>query len=157
MSEPEPRSSVGYVAVLAGLWLLFCFRVIAQLLQVWRPVPFLPPFDTWTSGAVPYWLLVVAQVVILAVGLRVILRLSQGVVRPSATTGTLLLVLGGLYFGAMWARLLIGLTVAPDHFWFGATLPTLFHLVLASFILIYGQFHRTGASVGAAFRGGGVV
>jgi hypothetical protein len=38
-------------------------------------------------------------------------------------------------------RLLIGLTVAPDHYWFSARLPTLFHLVLACFILIYGRFH----------------
>ncbi len=153
----EPRSSGRLVAVLAGLLLLFCFRVLAQLLQAWRPVPFLPPFDAWASGAVPYRLLVVAQVVIIGACVRVIVRLFKGVVRPSANTGRLLLVLGGLYFGAMCGRLVIGLTVAPDHVWFGATLPTLFHLVLASFLLVYGQYHRTGAFMGAALCGGGGV
>ena len=58
----------------------------------------------------------------------------------------LLLVLGWVYFVAMGIRLLSGLTVAPNHFWFGAIVPTLFHLVLACFLLVSGSFHTaTGA------------
>lgn len=60
---------------------------------------------------------------------------------PSAKLGKVLYVIGGIYLGLMCLRLIIGLTVLPDHFWFGAILPTLFHLVLASFILVYGRFH----------------
>lgn len=35
-------------------------------------------------------------------------------------------------------RLVVGLTIAPAHVWFGATVPTLFHLVLAAFVLACG-------------------
>ncbi len=130
-----------YVGVLTALLLLFCLRVIAQLLQSWSPVAFLPPFAAWESGAMPYPLLVISQVVIIAVCARVIWRLHRGVAVPSVKTGKALLVFGGIYGGLMCARLIIGLTVATDHFWLSARLPTAFHFVLAGFVLVYGWFH----------------
>lgn len=74
---------------------------------------------------------------------------------PSAKTGRALLVIGAIYFGLMCVRLIIGLTVAPDHFWFRARLPTLFHLVLACFMLVYGRFHATASleTRASEFRG----
>lgn len=130
-----------YVPILTVLLLLFCFRVGAQLVQAWFPVDVLPPFDAWASGAVPYWLLCVFQVLMIIVCAGVIRRLYAGRVIPSKKTGRILLLLGGLYWGLMCLRLILGLSVVPDHFWFGATLPTLFHLVLAGFVLVYGRFH----------------
>jgi len=130
-----------YGVILTALLLLFCFRVGAQLIQAWSPVDVLPPFDAWASGAVPYWLLCVSQLLIIVVCARVIRRLYVGVVVPSAKLGKVLFLIGGMYLGLMCLRLIIGLTVLPDHFWFGAILPTLFHLVLASFILVHGRFH----------------
>jgi hypothetical protein len=121
--------------------MLFCFRVTAQLLQAWAPVDVLPPFESWESGALPYWMLVVSQAIIILVCVRVIWRLYVGMTVPSAKIGRVRLVIGWLYFGLMCGRLIIGLTVAPDHYWFSARLPTVFHLVLASFILVYGRFH----------------
>jgi hypothetical protein len=115
----------------------------AQLLQAWFPVGFLPPFESWESGALPYWLLLLSQAVIILVCAGVIWRLHAGLTMPSARTGGVFLVIGGLYFGLMCMRLTIGLTVAPDHYWFSARLPTVFHLVLAGFILVYGKFHMT--------------
>ena len=130
-----------YARVLTGLLLLFCFRVAAQLIQAWSPVNFLPPFDAWASGAIPYWLLCVFQGLIIIVCVNVIRRLCVRAVVPSAKMGRALLLIGGMYLGLMGLRLIVGLTILPDHFWFGAKLPTLFHLVLASFILVYGRFH----------------
>jgi hypothetical protein len=129
------------------LLLLFCCRVFAQLLQAWSPVEALPPFEAWASGAIPYWLLVTSQVMIIVACVRVIWRLHRGVIVPSMKTGKILLVLGGIYAGLMSGRLIIGLTVATDHFWFSARLPTFFHLVLAGFVLVYGWFHFWGFHV----------
>ena len=138
------------------LFLFFCFRVTAQLIQAWSPVEFLPPFDSWESGAVPYWLLCVSQAVIILVCARVMWRLYVGVTTPSARTGRVLLVVGGIYFGLMCVRLIMGLTVAPDHFWFGARLPTMFHLVLACFMLVYGRFHAASRRGALVSESGGV-
>ena len=41
----------------------------------------------------------------------------------------------------MLARLLLGMTVYRQTRWFTSYLPTAFHLVLASWILLYGQFN----------------
>ena len=126
------RISHPYGWLLLGLLLLFFLRVAAQPNS---PVTSLPPFETWQSGAVPYPLLVSLQLIILVACGRVVWSFLSGPVVPSGKNGRLLLVLGWVYFVAMGIRLLIGLTVAPNHFWFGAIVPTLFHLVLASSVL----------------------
>lgn len=123
---------------------MFSLRVFAQLLQAWSSVEVLPPFEAWASGTLPYWVLVICQVLIIIVCTRVIWRLHVGLIVPSATTGKVLLILGSIYFGLMCLRLIIGLTVATDHYWFSARLPTFFHLVLAGFVLVYGWFHVRG-------------
>ena len=130
-----------YALVLWILTVLFSFRVVAQLVQVWHPVSFLPPFEAWHSGALPYEWLVGVQGVILVVCLRVVWGVFKGTVDPSLKKGKILFVLGSIYLMGMCARLIVGLTLAPDHYWFGATLPTVFHLVLASFVILYGRFH----------------
>ncbi len=135
-----------YTILLTVLLALFCIRVFAQLIQAWCPVPFLPPFDAWTSGALPYWLLVMVQTLIIVMCSRVIWRMHQGLAIPSSTRGRVLLVLGSIYLGLMGVRLIIGLTVATDHFWFSAWLPTTFHFVLAGFVLVYGWFHYRASS-----------
>jgi hypothetical protein len=139
----QPFSRREYTIVLTALLLLFCFRVLAQLIQAWYSVTFLPPFEAWESGALPYWLLVLSQMLIIVVCARVIRRMHKGLTIPSMTRGKVLLILGSIYFGLMCVRLIIGLTVATDHFWFGARLPTAFHFVLAGFILVCGWFHYT--------------
>jgi len=134
-----------YGLVLLLLTALFAFRVIAQLVQIWHPVEFLPAFGLWHSGTLPYGWLVGMQVLILTMCLRIVWHLFSGIVIPSARKGHLLLVLGCVYFGGMCVRLTVGLTIAPTHVWFGATLPTVFHLVLAAFVILYGRFHSLGS------------
>ena len=148
---PDSRSSASaaqspHGILLSGLLLLFLFRVVAQLIQALAPVSFLPPFETWQSGALPYPALVAFQVVILAVCTHVVRGVLSGRVGRSSKMGKRLVVVGWIYLIAMAIRLLVGLTIAPAHFWFGAIVPTLFHLVLAAFVLVWGSFHRAEKS-----------
>lgn len=117
---------------------------MAQLIQSWHPLTVLPSFEAWQSGAVPYSLLLGVQVVIVGCCLRIVWRLFKGQARPETKIGRIWLSLAGMYFLVMGIRLIVGFAVAPDHFWFGATLPTMFHFVLAAFVLVYGRFHITG-------------
>jgi hypothetical protein len=145
---PEKRRRDNWVwgnaLILLVLSGLFVFRVVAQLIQAWHPVAFLPSFEVWQSGALPYPILLMFQVAILWVCLRIVWRMFKGVVMPVPKKGRILLYLGGLYLVVMGIRLMIGLTVVPDHFWFGAVLPTIFHCVLATFMLVYGWYHVSG-------------
>jgi hypothetical protein len=142
-----------YACALLILNGLFGFRVLAQLVQAWHPVDFLPPYSVWHSGALPYGLLVGVQGVILATCLRIVWRVFTGAITPSMKKGKILFALGIIYLLGMCVRLMIGLTIAPDHYWFGATLPSVFHLVLASFVILYGRFHYIASqSLSSRFR-----
>ncbi len=137
----ETRNVHQYVLILLILSNLLASRVLAQLMEFVYPVSFLPSYAAWHSGASPYGVLLLAQGVILAVCLRVVWSVFQGTVVASRQKGNILLALGLIYLVSMCIRLMIGLMIASDHFWFGATLPTFFHIVLASFLIVYGRFH----------------
>ena len=130
-----------YALTLLILTALFAFRVIAQLIQFVYPVSFLPSYAAWHSGALPYGVLLLTQGVILAVCLRIVWGVFKGTIVASRQKGKILLGMGIIYLVSMGARLMIGLTIASDHFWFGSMLPTFFHMVLASFLIVYGRFH----------------
>ena len=119
---------------------LFCFRVISQLVQAKFDVPFLPAFDAWHSGTLPYQYLVLAQVLIIVVCGRICLQFTSGKVVAKKRVGILLFGLGVLYASAMAARLLIGFFISSSP-WFHAYLPLFFHFVLASFLMVAGTFH----------------
>lgn len=126
------------------LWLLlglFCFRVLAQLLQSMVYFEFLPHYAAWHSGALPYGVLLLSQVLIIVVMSLVSFKFTQGRVIANRHVGMLMLVFGVIYFFAMLVRLLLGLFVMPEHSWFGQILPAMFHLVLALFVLLVGYFH----------------
>ena len=128
------------------LWLwvllgLFCVRVVAQLLQLRFSFAFLPVFDAWHSGALPYPTLLSLQALIIAVMTYTCWVFSRASPAPRRGVGVALLAGGGVYFVTMLGRLMIGLFFLPGHYWFGQYLPTLFHLVLASFVLLVGTYH----------------
>ncbi len=77
----------------------------------------------------------------MAMCLRIVWKLLNNTVIPSLRKWRLLLLLGCIYFWGMGIRLFLGTTVASEHNWFGATLPTVFHLVLGSFVILYGRCH----------------
>ena len=126
------------------LWILlgfFCFRVSAQLIQCFAPVPWLPPFEAWQSGLVPYLSLVLGQMVFIAVYGRTALAFWQGRIVPRWRTGRLLLILGSLYALAMVIRYIVRMSLFPAERWAGGCLPIFFHLILASFLLVWGLYH----------------
>lgn len=43
-------STRAHLNLLLVLFLFFCFRVAAQLIQRIHPIGFLPPFEAWHSG-----------------------------------------------------------------------------------------------------------
>lgn len=135
------QATAPWLWVLLGL---FCFRVVAQLAVIDGGPAWLPSFDYWHSGALPYGTLVASQLLLLVIMMRTAMVFSRGAVRPRRHLGQVLGALGWVYFAVMLARLVVGLTVLPEHPWFGKMLPALFHLVLAAFVLLVSRYHMSG-------------
>ena len=132
------------------LWLLlglFCFRVLAQFIQWHGEVPFLPPFAAWHSALVPYGLLLSVQFCIIACLGKVAFDFSTGRVIASRRAAGIWLILGTAYMSIMIIRLMLGLTLLDDHYWFSNHLPTVFHIVLAAFLILVGRYHRQNARI----------
>lgn len=125
-----------HLPTLVLLGLAFWGRVAAQLVQYRYDVTWLPAFDSWQSGALPYGVLVAAQLTIIAVQVGVIVAVYRRV--PLLTRRRILVVatLAAVYAAGMTFRLVAGLTFWADNSWFEAWLPTVFHLVLAAFLFV---------------------
>lgn len=129
-----------------GRWLwatgaAFALRVLAQpaaALTGWRV---LPAFDTWQSGALPYGWLLAAQIAILAWMARTARRVSRGAESPVRVRGRVAGAIAAIYGAVMLVRLRLGLTAFAGHWWLDAPLPTVFHLVIASYLGVYAHFH----------------
>ena len=140
-SEAQAKHHRIYVVTLSILLALFCFRVLAQLLQSFVEVPFLPPFDAWQSGAVPYKGLLVSQILIISLYAWILQRFVSGQIRPSRKQGWIFFIIGLIYFLSMAARLFIGLTGLSQHHWFHSYLPNIFHFVISGYLLVVGYYH----------------
>lgn len=141
------RNDIKWVSVsLLALLALFVFRVMAQLVQAVYPVSFLPPFAAWQSGALPYPILLLIQLAIVGYFGRIIWKLHRGMLQPDPVKARVFILIGGLYFAVMLFRLVAGFSFAADHPWLGARIPAVFHLILASFLLIVGFFHSSATA-----------
>ncbi|HKR08916.1 MAG TPA: hypothetical protein VJS39_07000 [Gemmatimonadaceae bacterium] len=120
---------------------LFVVRVLAQPLSLIIDTPLSPRFESWQSGLLPYPALVAAQLLIIVWFARTAWRFGKGDVVAHYRRGVFFLALGSLYFLFMLVRLLLGLSIMRDSRFFTSYLPTAFHLVLASWLLVYGHFH----------------
>ena len=127
------------VVCLTILFLLFTFRVVAQLVQKFYALSFIPQFDKWQSGALPYPVLIAIQLIIILICTKLLVQLARGRTTPKPMVGVIYMGLGGVYFSVMLFRLVGGLTFGSEHHWWSATIPTAFHLVLASFLLLLGR------------------
>jgi len=105
-------------------------------------MPFLPAFDAWQSGFMPYSWLLFCQLIILTTMFSIIIKCLRGTIKLNKTMGLFLWAFGGFYFGVMVCRLMVGLLILPNHYWFGAYIPTLFHLILAGFMLVLARFYH---------------
>ncbi|MDO9469083.1 MAG: hypothetical protein Q7J36_17420 [Thiobacillus sp.] len=128
-----------YALALLGLTLLFGVRILAQPLS--RIVPTLPGFDAWHGGVLPYPVLLLSQLLILAAMVIENLQLARGALVQRPRLGRWLALLGSLYFAGMVLRLVLGQTLYAGSSWFDRPLPTLFHLVLAAWLLLLARYH----------------
>ncbi|HSG30407.1 MAG TPA: hypothetical protein VLB82_02570 [Thermodesulfobacteriota bacterium] len=120
---------------------LFIFRVVAQLLQYFLDLTFLPPFESWDSGILSYKFLFTAQILTIFVLSKTIYKIALDKIVLSIKTGYIFITLGTLYFAIMFFRLIAGLTLLQDVKWFAYPIPSFFHLVLACFLVLFGYFH----------------
>ena len=140
-----------YLPWMLALAALFVLRVLAQAVQWAGPVPFLPPFDTWQGSGLPYPALLVSQVLIVGLLARALAVVRSRSITPATWKHRACFVLGGAYFAAMAFRLAAGLTFLSDVGWFAESLPALFHLVLATFVLLFGHYvYSAGRDAGGA-------
>lgn len=140
-----PAAHRAYAAVLGLLLAAFLFRVGAQFVQWLRPTPLLPPFEAWHSTTLPYGALLALQAATALVMATIVARVATCVVRSNARWGKGLLAFGLLYFVFKLFRLVAGLTFWSDHPWWGAVLASVFHLVLAAFVLVLALYHLRGS------------
>ena len=153
MSHALLSHGTRYGVWLWTLWAAFGFRAAAQLLQQVHPVAALPRLDAWHSAALPYPVLLAVQVMIIILFAYIAQGVWRGTTRRRPLLGQWLRRLGGFYFAGMVARLALGLTVLSGHHWFDKPVPTLFHLVLAGFLLVLASYHSdTEGTPGAERR-----
>ena len=140
-----------YMPWMLALAALFGLRVLAQAVQWAGPVPFLPPFDAWQGSGLPYPVLLASQLLIVALLARALLVMRSHSIKPASWKHRACFILGGAYFAAMALRLVAGLTFLSHVEWFVQSLPALFHLVLAAFVLLFGHYvYSAGRESGGA-------
>jgi hypothetical protein len=133
-----------------GLWLLFglfILRVVGQIVVgVFAPA-WLPPWDQWQSGLLPYPVLLIAQLVLVAWMWRLCLdntsRTGRFTVRSERVRRGLRM------FAAIYAASMLFRYVATqsltDAAWWHDTIPVVFHLVLAGYVGLLGARPLRGA------------
>ncbi len=146
--QPGRRGAIAMAVLLS----LFVARVVAQLWQYLSPTEALPPFSAWQSGALPYPVLAASQVAIIALALWVIASMARGTLGIHRKTGSALLALGIAYFAVMTFRLVAGLTFLADSPFFSAILPAVFHLVLASMLILTALHLLRGSRIAGVRR-----
>ena len=103
---------------------------------------FLSVFGAFQGSELPYWLLLSAQLVILAAMAFASWRVQSGRLVLGGRAGNALAWAGGIYMAGSLARIAVGLAVpaAPD--WFRTWIPAVFHVVLAAYVLTLALCHR---------------
>ena len=129
------------------LWLLlflFILRVAGQLIVALGWGGFLPPMSEWQSGLLSYSWLLLGQLVIIVLYGKICLDFTRGAgffSQARRRTGVRLLVFGTLYFASMVIRYILTMILYPQRRWTGGSIPVVFHLVLATFILLVGRYY----------------
>ncbi len=138
----EPRR---LAPVLWALLALFAARVVGQVLVAFFHVGFLPPMQQWYSGLLPYHYLLPAQIIIIALMVKICLDFTRGAglfVVPRHFFAVYWLRFGYVYLAVMVARYTVHMILHPELRWFGGTIPIFFHWVLAAFVILVGLYHR---------------
>jgi hypothetical protein len=140
-----------YPLFLGALTFLFACRVLGQLMVAVADVAWLPPFERWYSGLMPYAVLLPVQLAMIAIMLKIVWDFARGhgfFLRLGPRVGTILLWFSWLYALAMVARYVVTMLLQPELRWFTGTIPIWFHFVLAAFIYTLGRYHVRRRSPG---------
>jgi hypothetical protein len=140
MTDPLLTASV--LLLLEGLFVL---RVGGQLLVVHRSPRWLPQAEQWASGLLPYPLLLGIQVVVIGLMTAMALGIALGwpaLAAPRPGLGSLVVVLAVTYAVAMLARFVLRAATPPQRRRPAGTIPIVFHLVLATWLLVLGAHWR---------------
>jgi hypothetical protein len=150
-----PKSTDGsasiYPPLLAGLTLLFVLRVLGQLAVVLFQPAWLPPFERWYSGLMPYPLLLPTQVIMIVVMVKMVADVARGAGFFAALgrrIGRFLIWGSYAYAAGMVIRYILTMSLHPELRWFTGTIPIWFHLVLAAFLYTLGRYqlrHRAAS------------
>lgn len=121
------------------LWLLlglFSLRVVGQVVVgVFAPA-WLPPWDQWQSGLLPYPVLLIAQVVLITWMWRLCRDNTGRAGRFTVRSERLrqgLRIFAAIYAASMLLRYVVTQSVT-DAAWWHDTIPVVFHLVLAGYV-----------------------
>ncbi|MDZ4858391.1 MAG: hypothetical protein SGI88_05370 [Candidatus Hydrogenedentes bacterium] len=139
-------ASQRWAAILWLLLALFVLRVAGQLAVAYFDVAWLPPMEEWYSGLIPYRPLLAAQIIIIGVYAKVCVDFQRGAgffVTARPVFGRGVLISGYVYFVGMVFRYMVRMAMLPDERWLGGCIPIVFHWVLASFIIVFGHYHRS--------------
>lgn len=140
-----------YAAATAVMGIAFLVRVVGQAVQRWAPVDFLPDEERWQGSGLWYPALLGPQIAILLLFVVVVTRMNRGSNLLGPRWIKPVFALGVLYFAVMAFRLLIGVladvdVLGGDSFtssqWFSTPIPPIFHLVLASGLMLISTYQR---------------
>jgi len=141
-----------FAAVPAALGTAFLGRVLGQAIQRWAPVGFLPDVERWQGSGLWYPALLGIQIAVLALFALVAARMNHGLPLLGPRWVKPVFVAGALYFAVMGIRLLIGVladvdVLGDDSFtsgnWFSTRIPPVFHLVLATGVMLISKYQRS--------------
>ena len=136
MGATKQYGIVGWV-----LTALFAVRVAGQAVQTWFPQASLPAAEAFQGSSLPYGLLLLVQLVILAIMVRTSVRMQSADLPPRRRVGLWLGALGALYMAFALGRIAIGLMVPDANAWFRTWIPAFFHVVLAGYVLCASFYH----------------
>lgn len=140
-----------FAAIAAVLGIAFLGRVLGQIIQRWTPVDFLPDYERWQGSGLWYPALLGLQIAILLLFIAVVARMKRGLNLLGPRWIKPIFVLGVLYFAIMGIRLSIGVladanVLGDDSFtsanWFSTPIPSIFHLVLATGVMLISRYQR---------------
>lgn len=133
----------GLSTVFWVITLLFLVRVLGQLCVYFLDVSWLPPFNHWYSGLLPYQYLLPAQCLILLLMVKINRDVSRGggyFSKPGRKTATAIRWFSYVYASSMLIRYAVTMYSYPERRWLGeGTIPIVFHLLLAFYLYLYSR------------------
>jgi hypothetical protein len=127
----------GLSVILWMLQSLFCLRVIGQIYVGLYSPAWLPPWQEWYSGLLPYYMLLPVQLIMLMWMSFISYDNCRGEGRFFIESPRLrywLRWFAYLYAGSMFLRYVIVMSLMPEMRWFHGTIPIVFHWVLAGYL-----------------------